>query len=93
VTRYLGQCNVVRRRGAAEEALWHAMIAAAHPISKATFLRHVDLSPLLDDGETAQGFLRTVEASDPDATMYESMWGHQRCWYLQTSGFEFIFVE
>lgn len=93
MSSYLGQCNIVRRRGAAEEAMWHAMIAAAQPISTAAFLRNVDLTPLLDDGETPQDFVRGAKASDPDTGTYESIWGDRRCWFLQTAGFEFIFVE
>jgi len=73
--------------------MWHVMMDAAKPISTATFLRHVDLSPLLDDDETPQDFIRGAKSSDPDAGTYESVWGDRRCWFLQASGFEFIFVE
>jgi hypothetical protein len=93
MSRYIGQCSSVRRRGAADEALYHAMIAAARPVSVAEFLRHVDFTPLLDDEETPREFIRGAKRSDPETGTYESLWGDRRCWYLYTAGFEFIFVE
>jgi hypothetical protein len=88
MSRYLGQCDVVRRRGPAEETSWQRMMEFAEPISTETFLRHVDISTLLDDGETARQFVR-----DSKAKAFRSIWDTERCWFLAIAGFEFIFVE
>lgn len=88
MSRYVGQCDVVRRRGSEEEANWQRMMEMADPISTETFLRHVDPAPLLDEGETARRFLR-----DSQASAFRSYWGEERCWFLTIAGFEFIFVN
>lgn len=92
-TRYLGQCDVVRRAGASSEHNWQAMIAGARRVSFRTFLANVDLSPLLDEDETPRAYLASALRSDPATTAYRSWWGPERCWFLQTAGFEFIFLE
>lgn len=89
-SRYVGQCDRTRRLGAREEALWQQMIALARQISRAEFARNVDLSPLLDEDETPESFLSDL---DRTSTFYESVWGDRRCWFIDTHGFEFIFVE
>ena len=65
----------------------------AKPVSAKAFLAHVDMTPLLDEGETAQSFLAEALRSDPGAGVYRSWWGGMRCWFLQAAGFEFIFVQ
>lgn len=65
----------------------------AEPVSIKTFLRHVDLSPLLDEGDTARAYIADARRSDPNTGAFRSWWGARRCWFLHTAGFEFIFVE
>ena len=69
------------------------MIRDARPVSAQVFLAHVDMMPLLDEGETAESFLAEALRSDPAAGVYRSWWGNTRCWFLQTAGFEFIFAQ
>lgn len=69
------------------------MIARAVPVSVETMLRHVDISELLDEDETPRQFMRELKLSDRSTQTYRSWWGDQRCWFIDTRGFEFIFVE
>jgi len=92
--KYLGQCDAVRRRSSTNEQKWQRMMALAKPISVSAFLRHVDLAPLLDESETSASFIRDARRQDPAGTgTYESTCGTVRCWFFQTAGFEFIFLE
>ena len=68
------------------------MMRRAEPISPAAFLAHVDMEPLLDEGETAEEYLLSALRSDPAAGVYRSWWGDARAWFLQTAGFEFVFA-
>jgi hypothetical protein len=88
MSRYVGQCDDVRRRDPEGEANWQSMMALAEPVSAEVLLRHVDIAPLLDEDETARQFIR-----DSKAKAYRSYWGDARCWFLSIAGFEFIFVE
>lgn len=92
MARYLGQCNVLRRGSASREQKWQAMMRCAEPVSFATFLANVDLSELLDDDETPREYLANAVRSDPATGVYRSWWGEDPAWFLQTAGFEFIFV-
>jgi hypothetical protein len=92
-TEYKGQCDRVRRQGAADEERWQGMMRAARPVATRTFLQNVDLGPLLDEDETPAEWVRQAQASDPSTAFYRSWWGDRPCWFAQTAGFEFIFVE
>jgi hypothetical protein len=89
MSRYVGQCSVVRRRGPEEEANWHRMMELAEPVSIGVLLRHVDMSPLLDEDETVRQFIR---GAGSDVAAFKSYWGDVRCWFLTIAGFDFIFV-
>lgn len=94
MSRYVGQCSVVRRRGPEEEANWQRMMENAEPISIETFLRHVDISPLLDEDETPRQFIRSAGSDVAAFKSYWMMpWGSARCWFLTIAGFDFIFTE
>jgi hypothetical protein len=90
--RYVGQCDLVRRASASNEVKWQAMMGCAEPVSMRTFLAAVDITPLLDEGETIKGFVRDAQRSDPTTAAFRSWWGPDRCWFLQTAGYEFIFL-
>jgi hypothetical protein len=92
-TKYKGQCDRVRRQSAMDEQRWQDMMAAAERVSMSAFLRSVDISPLLDEDETAREWVRNARRSDPDTDFYQSWWGDRPCWFIQSAGFEFIFVE
>ena len=68
-------------------------MARAKPISMKTLLRRADISPLLDEDETPQQFLAELARADPSTAAYSSWWGKSRCWFIATSGFEFIFLS
>lgn len=68
--------------------MWQRMIELSEPVSVESFLRHVDISTLLDEGETARQYIR-----EQSAKPYRSWWGDQRCFFLAIAGFEFIFVD
>jgi hypothetical protein len=83
---YLGQCDYLRRKGFEEE--WQEMMSRKRPISRSEFEALCNLDRLLDDGEGLDDFI----ASDPDSKFYRSLWGNRPCCFVQTAGFEFIFI-
>lgn len=92
-TEYLGQCDLLRRKGLLNEAKWQEMMAKKQPISFKAFTSHVDMSPMLDEDDTPKNWLAEHLRSDPTTKAYRSWWGDVRCWFIQTAGFEFIFLE
>lgn len=91
VFRYIGRCDSVRRRG--QEAAWQRMMRHARAVSFLEFLRKVDMTPLVDPDENAESYLYDATRADPFTQVYKSKWIDKRCYFLQTAGFEFIFVE
>jgi predicted GNAT family acetyltransferase len=87
--RYLGQCDRLRLSSPHAEATWQAMIAGRKPISRAAFLAKADLGPLLDEDETKAQWL----SAQPGARFFASSWDGDKAVYIETAGFEFIFVE
>jgi len=69
------------------------MMSCAEEVSLIAFLAHVDITPLLDEGETTRSYLRDAQRTDPTTRFCRSWWGVERCWFLQTSGYEFIFLD
>jgi hypothetical protein len=65
------------------------MMHLAQPTSRARFLRDADLSQLLDQGESAEEWL----SGHPDARFFSSAWDGTAALFLQTAGFELIFVR
>lgn len=84
---FLGPCDRVRRRSAENEAKWHRMMAAAKPVSRAEFLKRVDLTRALDEDETPEQF-----TDHADVKFMRSVWGTKPAYFMQTHGFEYIFV-
>ena len=93
MTTYAGQCDLVRRKSASNEDRWQAMMGCAQPVAMATFLREVDISPLLDEDESPRQFIADAKRADPSTTAYRSYWGPTSCWFLQTAGYEYIFLD
>jgi hypothetical protein len=92
-SQYIGQCDRVRRKNASNEQKWHAMMGCAEPISFQTFLASVDMTPMLDEDDTPTNWIADHLRSDPTTKAYRSWWGTERCWFIQTAGFEFIFTD
>lgn len=65
----------------------------AKPISVKRFLQTVDISALLDEDETPAAFMQMRKRQDPEMRTYVSCWGGRRAWFIDDSGFEYIFVE
>jgi len=94
---YLGQCDELRRQcfpssmaGTSRgEDLWQRMMLLRQSISLEEFEDACDISDLLDEDETLEQFL----ADDPKSGAYLSYWGNQKCMFIQSSGFEFIFTS
>lgn len=84
---YLGQCDNLLKNGF--ESHWERMMQQRIPISADKVKRECNLSQLLDPDEDLMDFI----AGDPTSQFFESYWGQQRCIFIQTHGFEFIFVE
>lgn len=88
---YLGQCDRLRRTPKGENN-WQLMMEQKVPISITQFQADCDLEPLLDPDDP-RDTLEEFICSDPDSGFYQSFWGSQPCMFLQTCGFEFIFVK
>ena len=88
---YLGQCDKLRKNGGSFERAWHKMIKEKKQV-KNTILNNVDFSGLLDDDETFIEYFNNALREDSSTALYKSVWGFTDCYFLQTCGFEFIFV-
>lgn len=93
MSRYVGQCDLVRRKSASNEHKWQAMMGCAQRVSFKALLDSVDITPLLDEGETPRGWIADQQRADPSTQAYRSWWGTERCWFIQTAGYEFIFLD
>ena len=88
---YLGQCDKLRKKGGAFERAWHKMIKEKEQV-KNTILNNVDFSGILDDDETFIEYFDNAHREDSSTALYKSTWGFTDCYFLQTCGFEFIFI-
>jgi len=90
--QYIGQCDALRRKCDVNEEYWHAMMTNKKEISVDQFLQNVDMSKLIDIGETPESYVDEAMRQDPGGGVFISRWGDEECMFLQTAGFEFIFV-
>lgn len=88
---YLGQCDKLRKNGGEYERNWHKMIKQKEQI-KNTILNNVDFSGILDEDETFIEWFDNAHREDSSTALYKSVWGFTDCYFIQTCGFEFIFV-
>lgn len=84
---YCKSCDRFRRTEEGEK-FWQEMMASRKEISEKSFLSRVDVSGLLDPGETWNDYIENARMQD-DVKFYESKNG---AIFLQTAGFEFIFT-
>lgn len=89
---YIGQCDRLRKACEDNENYWQKMMLLAKPISFKTFINSTDMRPLIDDDETPVLYINNSIKSDKETGVYKSIWGNKPCMFLQTAGFEFIFV-
>jgi predicted GNAT family acetyltransferase len=90
--QYIGQCDTLRRGNEQNEEYWQQMMSNKQKIDFNQFINGVDMDRLLDDGETTQEFIQDLINSDPSTSAYVSNWGNKETYFIQTAGFEFIFV-
>lgn len=88
---FLGSCDRLRLAG--NEGKWQKMMRLAQPISMEQFRIMCDVAQILDEDETLEDYVEAHFDADPDSGFYKSFWGNQPCMFLQTHGFEFIFVN
>ena len=84
---YLGQCDKLRMVSEGE-AFWQQMVKYPQKISKEKFLEHCNPAELLDEGETLDQWLQ----GDPEAGFYRNLVNGEVVYYIQHSGFEFIWI-
>ena len=87
---YLGQCDKLRKKGETYERAWHKMIKEKEQVKNS--IVHIDFSALLDDGETFEEYFSNALREDTSTALYKSVWGFSECYFIQTCGFEFIFI-
>ena len=89
---YIGQCNTLRRMSDENEQKWHDMMKDKKEISFTKFIKNVDGNNFLDDGENMKTYIKVSTLEDDSTKTYISHWGDAECMFLQTCGFEFIFI-
>lgn len=87
MSRYIGQCDRLRRAG--NESAWLTMINQAKPLPVESAL-NLDLSPILDDNENPATWLQ--DEIKQGLAVFQSVWNDSPCVFLQCGGFEFIFL-
>ncbi len=92
IKQYIGQCNVLRGKCTDNEKYWQDMVKNKRPIPFNVFIKNVDIYAILDEGETPQTYIKELLISDPSTKSYISTWGNDEAMFLETHGFEFIFV-
>ena len=90
--QYIGQCDTLRRKCTGNEEFWHSMMKNKRKISFKQFINSVNFQQMLDDDETPEQYINNAVMSDNETAAYVSNWGDQEAMFLQTAGFEFIFV-
>ena len=88
---YFGQCDKLRKKGASYERAWKTMIKEKQQV-KNTILNNVDFSGFLDEDETIIIWFEEALREDTSTALYKSTWGFTDCYFIQTCGFEFIFI-
>lgn len=87
--KYIGPCDRLRHHNPVNDKNWHVMMQNKRMVSKEEFLKNVDISPLLDEDESVEDFLK----NHSDAEFFFSFWGNKSSYFMATKGFEFIFVQ
>lgn len=90
--QYLGQCDLLRHASPKNEVKWHKMMNNKKTIPFNTLLNTVEMQSMLDDDEEPSQYIKDALREDPETSAYISNWGNKECMFLQTAGFEFIFI-
>jgi len=87
--RYIGQCDRLRLDNPLNESNWQIMVDNHTKVTLEEFMSQCNWEELIDEGETN---LNTF-MDNPEAYVAKSIWSDKECYYLQSRGFEFIFVR
>lgn len=90
--KYLGQCDTLRRGQACNEEFWQNMMNNKIEIPFKEFIDGIDASKFLDEDETMSEYIDNSLRIDSDTKTYISKWDDKDVVFLQTAGFEFIFI-
>ena len=90
VLSYLGQCDKLRKQGHIFERNWQNMMKQKEVFKG--ILTTCDFSGFLDDDETIETWFENELRQDSSAKLYKSVWGFTVCYFIQSCGFEFIFI-
>ena len=85
----VGQCDRIRATPQGE-VFWQDLMHNPDRINQAEFMFHCDPSAILDDRESIDQFM---EDSSGGAGYYRSIVAGRECFFLQHSGFEFVFAD
>ena len=61
-------------------------------ISFEKFIQNVNIDQILDEDENPIEYLNNLVKEDPDTATYVSNWRKDDAMFLQSGGFEFIFI-
>lgn len=92
--QYVGQCDSLRRAG--DEEAWKQMMDAMEPITMKEFMASTDFESFVeaeqDPDIPPERLLTEMILGDPESGFYRSNWKGTPAYFMQTSGFEFIFA-
>lgn len=89
---YIGQCDTLRKISQENEYKWIDMMRDKKKISFNKFIKNINADKFLDIGESMKEYITNALLEDSTTQTYLSHWGEIECMFLQTCGFEFIFV-
>ena len=89
---YFSQCDKFRTHYIEGEELWQEMMANKSPIVLGKVIEEIDASRLLDEDETLESLFHDHLDSDLSTQFYRSDMYGETVYFLQTAGFEFIFM-
>lgn len=95
--KYLGICTDLRSDKVTQgEECFQIMMKKKKRLPSKLFLLITDISKLLDEDETEEDYINARIKEDPDTKFYFSIWGTEwgtvECTFIQTCGFEYIFI-
>lgn len=83
---YIGQCDKVRCDSKGE-SFWQNMMSTKKKITQREFLKHIDPSRILDDGESFDEWVSYHKQEDDTMGFYKSS---DNIYFIQVAGFEYI---
>lgn len=88
---YYGICNVLRN-SSTREIFFQEMLKEKKQVSIKNFKANVNLKPFIEEGESIDSYIQDRFKEDPNTKFYKSKWNTSTCYFIQTCGFEYIFI-